>query len=442
MKQVRKLTAAAIFLFFAGQGIKAQTTLAAGDIAFTGYTSANTNDAFSFVLLKSVTAGTVINFTDNAWLNTGVFRTGEQTVTFTFSNATVAGREITISGPGAGTATAVFSGNSISAGSCTGTMPSLSTSGDQVLAYQGTAASPTFISGIHMNVYSVSNFDPVNTDAATWDNTNSNNTSASALPPGLTTGTTAVWIGQFDVSASEFDNARFNCTGSLSTAAQVRTSVNIYSPGSNWATTNGVTTNTPPSGCTFLGIIPLPVTITSFNGKLNADKTATLRWEVAEQLNIQQYVIEESNDGTVFKTLGTVAASNSSMDAYSFTDISLAPGNNYYRLKIVEVSGKVMYTNIINIKTAASGSFEVDKLQNPFTGTLRFELNSNTGGIVNIRISDLNGRLLFRESRNINAGINQVSLTETQKLPDGMLIMEISDAQNQKAIFRVIKSSN
>lgn len=60
MKQVRKLTAAAIFLFFAGQGIKAQTTLAAGDIAFTGYTSANTNDAFSFVLLKSVTAGTVL----------------------------------------------------------------------------------------------------------------------------------------------------------------------------------------------------------------------------------------------------------------------------------------------------------------------------------------------------------------------------------------------
>jgi hypothetical protein len=60
------------------------TTLNAGDIAFSGYTSTSIpNDEFSFVLLRNIGPGTVINFTDNGWLSTNVFGVGESTATWT-----------------------------------------------------------------------------------------------------------------------------------------------------------------------------------------------------------------------------------------------------------------------------------------------------------------------------------------------------------------------
>jgi len=193
----------AFFIISLNSSVKAQTTLATGDIAFTGYHSgAVGTDAFSFVILVPTTANTVIHFTDNGWLNPGVFYAAEQIVTWTTGTALVAGTEITIMGPSAGAATATVSGGGVN-GVCTGLMPSFSTSGDQIFAYQGTVGAPTFISGLHMNVYSIPGIlDCGNTTAAGWDpdcidgsgGTVGNNV-FSKKPASLITGTNAIWFG-------------------------------------------------------------------------------------------------------------------------------------------------------------------------------------------------------------------------------------------------------
>ncbi len=154
----------ALFSFSIQKKVAAQTTLVAGDIAFSGYISSNPTDEFSFVLLKNIVTGTSINFTDNGWTGTA-FRPGEGTITWVSNNNYVAGTEIKIAGS---TATLASSGNSAGTVNVT-TALALSTTGDQVFAYQGTAASPTFISGIHMNYWTTAAGDPTNTTAANWD---------------------------------------------------------------------------------------------------------------------------------------------------------------------------------------------------------------------------------------------------------------------------------
>ena len=63
---------------------KAQFAL--GDIAFTTY-NADGNDEFSFVLLRNVSVGEQIAFTENGWKGDGTgFRTGENTCILTFAN--------------------------------------------------------------------------------------------------------------------------------------------------------------------------------------------------------------------------------------------------------------------------------------------------------------------------------------------------------------------
>ncbi|HEV7782833.1 MAG TPA: PKD-like domain-containing protein, partial [Chitinophagaceae bacterium] len=258
---------ATLLLISVNNSVKAQTTLVTGDIAFTGYHSgAVGTDAFSFVILVPITTNTVINFTDNGWLNPGIFRTGEQTVTWTASGPLVAGSEITIQGPSGGAATATLTGGGVT-GACTGTMPSFSTSGDQLFAYQGTAAAPTFITGIQMNVYSTDVFDCGNTVAASWDPDcidgvagTAGNTIFSKKPASLITGTNAIWIGTAGVGASEFDNAVFTgCGLPLTTAAQVRAAVNNPA---NWTTSNGVPATPVPAGCNFMGALSAPPAFT------------------------------------------------------------------------------------------------------------------------------------------------------------------------------------
>ncbi len=330
---MRKLLAAFFLLTILTTTVKAQTTLVAGDIAFSGYTS-NTvaGDEFSFVLLRAVTAGTVINFTDNGWLSTNVFRTGETTVTWTSSVAMNAGTEIKINGT---TATLV---GGAAAGTVTGTALSLSTLGDQVLAYQGTVATPTFISAIHMNVF-VNGVDPfgISTTAAAWDGT-ANSVSGSALPTGLTTGVNAIWIGTQDVSASEFDNSHFTgCALNLSTAALARAALNNQA---NW--TSDVLSPpgfTLPTGCSYIVAVPAPAfTLNPINGSVCLGFSTSF---TVAATNATDYQWQVDNGGGFVDIADDVIYSGSSTTTLTITVAPLSYNNYQYRCVASNGSGSV-----------------------------------------------------------------------------------------------------
>ena len=138
------------------------TVLSPGDLAIVQYNSSTTN-SFTFVFARDIEAGTVVNFTDNGWLAAGGFRPGESTVSYTAPTAITAGTVVTLTGL------------------------NLDDAGDQIIAYQGTQATPTIL-------YLVDLADGNNTVAG-----NATNANTTALPPGLTLGQNAVAVG--------FDNA-------------------------------------------------------------------------------------------------------------------------------------------------------------------------------------------------------------------------------------------
>src|SRR5690606_29458163 len=101
----------------------------------------------------------------------------------------------------------------------------LATSGDQILAYQGTEASPTFIAAI-------------NNEGSGWqaDATSAN---TSALPPGLVEGMTAVAL-------VEIDNAQYDCSTESGTKAELLMAINNAA---NWL--GSETSKQVPAGCLF-----------------------------------------------------------------------------------------------------------------------------------------------------------------------------------------------
>ncbi|MFN8244573.1 MAG: PKD-like domain-containing protein, partial [Ferruginibacter sp.] len=305
------------------------TTLNAGDIAFTSYTSQTAADDFSFVLLKNIGPGTTINFTDNGY-QSGALTNVEQTITWTSNASYVAGTEIKISG-----LTATLTSGS-SAGTVTGTGLSLSTSGDQILAYRGTAASPTFISAIHMNVYSVANGDPVTTTAAAWDGA-ATGQNASALPPGLTTGVNAIWIGTQDVPASEFDNAAYGtCAGpgTLGPIVGLRAALNNQA---NWVKDNlAVPGFVIPTGCPYLGAGITPPTINTppVNATVCAGSVATFTATVTGATSYQWQV----DNGGGFANLSDNATYSGSTTS-TLTINNTTVGLNGFNYRIIATNG-------------------------------------------------------------------------------------------------------
>ncbi len=182
-----------------------QTTLSAGDIAITGY-HADYPDEFTFVLLTDVQATTEIKFTDNGWQSSGSFRPGEGVLIWTATTDLPCGTEVNI----------LYS-NPIFVASV-GTITDddnfdMITNGDQILAYQGIDTGPTFLYAIHF---------ATNTS---WSDATSQN--STALPPGLTDGLNAVYIG-------DFDNGSYDCSVAIDPALILTA---ISTP-SNWNASN------------------------------------------------------------------------------------------------------------------------------------------------------------------------------------------------------------
>ncbi|MEO6915631.1 MAG: FG-GAP-like repeat-containing protein, partial [Chitinophagaceae bacterium] len=62
------------------------------------------------------------------------------------------------------------------------------------------------------------------------------------------------------------------------------------------------------------GAFALPVDLVAFTAGTRA-KTVNLEWKVASEVNLDQYIIERSLDGTAFRSIGTVAATGAGASA-------------------------------------------------------------------------------------------------------------------------------
>ncbi|UWR03701.1 hypothetical protein K3740_03080 [Ruegeria conchae] len=189
------------------------TVLAAGDIAFTGFNSDNP-DEFTFVALTDIEAGTEIRFTDSGWLAAGGFRSTEGVFIWTAPANIAAG---TVINP-------AFAG------------PSFSASGDQIHAYQGNETAPSFVASVHFN--------------GTGYEADATSSNTSALPAGLTVGTSAVAI-------PETDNGVYNgpLTGNK---AELQAAINNAA---NWVTDNSRIDDIEPASFTVTDATPSPSVI-------------------------------------------------------------------------------------------------------------------------------------------------------------------------------------
>ena len=119
---------------------------------------------------------------------------------------------------------------------------------------------------------------------------------------------------------------------------------------------------------------PLPIELMSFNGKY-ADGRNHLIWATATEKNGDYYQVERQTDGAEFQVIGRVEAAGESQQTqhYFFDDPQPLPGDNIYRLRMVDKDGRFDYSPAVTINVQETGNWQLSP--NPATGKVTLSLN-------------------------------------------------------------------
>jgi Secretion system C-terminal sorting domain len=176
-------------------------------------------------------------------------------------------------------------------------------------------------------------------------------------------------------------------------------------------------------------VIPviLPVKLSSFTATLTTNKRAELKWVTASEINVSHFVIEKSLDGTNFSEAGMVFAYGNAADLtnYSFSDnlANTTASVIYYRLRSVDIDGKVQYSEIRVIRIGKGGEkVEILTFPNPAQNEVRVTIptawqNKN----VSYEIFSANGQVVRKSQASSS---NQTETINISTLAPGFYIVK------------------
>ena len=206
-----------------------------------------------------------------------------------------------------------------------------------------------------------------------------------------------------------------------------------FDPGAGIATLNSA------EGRTFiikLGGSVLPITLLSFSGTANANGNL-LKWETSREKNTNQFEIEKSEDGVSFTTIAILPAAGNSSHTLRYSYLHGHPinGNNYYRLKMVDIDGRFTYSPVIVISNNAE-LFSVKIFPNPVEDILQIHIQAEKKEMILFNLFNTEGKIIASKKMNLQKGSNYLNWN-MQTLAKGNYFLA-ADAANIETI-KIIK---
>lgn len=184
----------------------------------------------------------------------------------------------------------------------------------------------------------------------------------------------------------------------------------------------------------------LPV---SFNQIKAAENAAGIlvQWETEQEINIKHYVLEKSINGTQFYPIHTQAAKgNGSVgkNVYQYQDNAAVTGNQFYRVKAVEVDGAIKQSNTVLVNIADSKSGMV-VFPNPVTSNfIGLQTNTSATGMYHYRLLTNNGQVLQKGTFQVQRPNQQLQVPVANSITKGIYQLEIQHTSNNAVVHKII----
>jgi hypothetical protein len=185
--------------------------------------------------------------------------------------------------------------------------------------------------------------------------------------------------------------------------------------------------------------VPLPVSLSDFNAKNNANEVA-LTWKTLSESNNKGFAIERSPNDTNWQQVGFVNGQNNSNSIfnYTFEDKNPFHGINYYRLVQEDNNGSQTISDIKSVNFNVSDPDKLKAYPNPATENLFAQLGQVNHNNATLSLVDLKGNVLK------TVDVNQLNSNSTiqiavESLPKGLYLLILNDGSNIVSSKIVVK---
>ncbi len=229
--------------------------------------------------------------------------------------------------------------------------------------------------------------------------------------------------------------------GDSALAASYTLSTQDYDPGAGAPTGNaGVIVPDGQGGTRWInnqGCVPAPTTVLPvrfdyFTAVLQQQR-GLLKWRTTFEENIRSFVIEKSTDGRRFTQLLQQAPANRAGTVYQAWDETLATGNNFYRLKVINLDGTVDYSAVVKINYRKGNAAAWLIYPNPAGTEASLFYPSANARQITVSLADVAGKIISERPVALTAGNNRIPLP-TQALSAGMYLVTVWDGDRKETL--------
>ena len=169
----------------------------------------------------------------------------------------------------------------------------------------------------------------------------------------------------------------------------------------------------------------LPVKLLTFNAALNFSQKVDLTWSTTEEMRTSYFVIERSKGDNYFTAIDSVKAVNNGRftTTYHSTDNFPLSGNNFYRLKIVDVDGHATYSAYVMVRLRDSKA----PLVYPNPAKTFINIAQGSEPVKFVTIYDISGKAMVRLNNKATSNITQMAIGNLLR---GTYVVEIITATN------------
>ncbi len=173
-------------------------------------------------------------------------------------------------------------------------------------------------------------------------------------------------------------------------------------------------------------LAPLPVNFTGLYASRKS-QNIHLSFSVDNEINLQQYLVQHSADGRLFKDIAAIQPSSiAGSKTYQTVDVQTATATHFYRIKGISLGGKEQFSAIARV-SAASNQADIQVYPNPISGrSMQLELNNTVSGTHQLVAIGNNGQKFVLPQLKI-AGTQQIqTLQLPAQMPPGIYRLQVT----------------
>lgn len=200
----------------------------------------------------------------------------------------------------------------------------------------------------------------------------------------------------------------------------------------------GFSGGTGGAGASPWDVSPLPVELTSFTG-YNNGSINVLNWTTASEKNTLKFEVErKSTTNNNFTYIGEkpAAGNSSSVINYTLNDENPLLGDNFYRLKIIDLDGTYQYSQIIVVNNKENDNYKdlISRIYpNPANQMLYIDYQSSSSGNIKLKVFDALGQEMLTDNLATRKG-NQQFKIDVSNFAIGVYIINIQDESTGKIL--------